>query len=131
MADEKILVSHNPVFELLSEADVQKIIDAIFQLLRETGVAFDPDPRVLDRFSDAGCDISSDHTVRFETDLVKECLDTVAKSTRIWNRDGTGYMEAAEGATSVAAETEPAQSSEAASTGSTDPDGEGDTTGVR
>jgi trimethylamine:corrinoid methyltransferase-like protein len=89
-----------PVFELLSEADVQKIIDAIFQLLRETGVAFDPDPRVLDRFSDAGCDISSDHTVRFETDLVKECLETVAKSTRVWNRDGTGYLETVEGNTS-------------------------------
>ena len=84
----------------MPEADVQKIIDAIFQLLRETGVVFDPDPRVLDRFSDAGCDISSDHTVRFETDLVKECLDTVAKSVRVWNRDGTGYLETGEGHTS-------------------------------
>ncbi len=99
MTDEKIPMGGYPVFELLSETDVQKIIDAIFQLLRETGVVFDPDPRVLDRFSDAGCDISSDHTVRFETDLVKECLDTVAKSARIWNRDGTDYMEIAEGAT--------------------------------
>ena len=100
MANEKIPVGGVPVFELLSETDVQKIIDATFQLLRETGVAFDPDPRVLDRFSDAGCDISSDHTVRFETDLVKECLETVAKSAKIWNRDGTGYLETKEGGTS-------------------------------
>jgi len=100
MTDERISMGGYPIFELLSETDVQKIIDAIFQLLRETGVAFDPDPRVLDRFSDAGCDISSDHTVRFETDLVKECLETVAKSARIWNRDGTGYLETGEGHTS-------------------------------
>ena len=103
MADEKIPLGGTPVYGLLSETDVQKIIDAVFRLMRETGVAFDPDPRVLDRFSDAGCDISSDNTVRFETDLVKECLETVAKSARIWNRDGTGYLETAEGSTSFIA----------------------------
>ncbi len=100
MADERIPVGGTPVYELLSEADVQKIIDATFQLMRETGVAFNPDPRVLDRFSDAGCDISADHTVRFEVDLVRECLGTVAKSARVWNRDGTGYLENKDGATS-------------------------------
>jgi trimethylamine--corrinoid protein Co-methyltransferase len=99
MADEKIPLGRTPVYELLSEADVQKIVDAIFRLMRETGVAFDPDPRVLDLFSDAGCDISADHTVRFETDFVKECLQTLAKSAKIWNRDGTGYLEIVEGAT--------------------------------
>jgi trimethylamine:corrinoid methyltransferase-like protein len=100
MSDERNSMGSYPAFEMLSETDVQKIIDAIFRLLRETGVAFDPDPRVFDRFSDAGCKISSDNTVRFETDLVKECLETVAKSTRIWNRDGTDYMENAAGSTS-------------------------------
>jgi len=100
MTDERISMGGYPIFELMSEADVQKIIDAIFQLLRETGVAFDPDPRVLDLFSDAGCDISADHVVRFETDLVKECLESVAKSAKIWNRDGTDYLETKEGNTS-------------------------------
>jgi trimethylamine:corrinoid methyltransferase-like protein len=100
MADEKIPPGTTPAYELLSKAQIQKIVDAIFQLMRETGVAFDPDPRVLDLFSDAGCDISADHTVRFETDFVRECLETVAKSARVWNRDGTGYLEIREGATS-------------------------------
>ena len=99
MADSKDLVGGVPAYELMPDADVQKILDASFQLLRETGVVFEPDPRVQDRLSDAGCDISADHAVRFETDLVKECLETVAKSTRIWNRDGTGYMEMKEGNT--------------------------------
>jgi len=94
------VLGRTPIYGLLSEADVGKILDVSFQLLREIGVAFDPDPRVLDRFSDAGCDISADHIVRFETDLVKECLESGAKSAKIWNRDGTGYLELREGITS-------------------------------
>jgi len=99
MADQKIPLGRTPVYALLPEADVQKIVDAVFQLMRETGVAFDPDPRVLDLFSDAGCDISADHVVRFETDFVKECLETVAKSAKVWNRDGTDFLEMREGNT--------------------------------
>jgi trimethylamine:corrinoid methyltransferase-like protein len=72
MADERSETAGTAVYELLPEDDVQKIIDATFQLMHETGVAFDPDPRVLDRFSDAGCDISADNVVKFEADLVKE-----------------------------------------------------------
>jgi len=99
MDDARIPGDSTPIYRLMPEADAQKIIDASFRLLRETGVAFDPDPEVLDRFSDAGCSIASDHTVRFETDLVKECLESVAKSVKIWNRDGTDYMETREGNT--------------------------------
>ncbi|MBW2494948.1 MAG: trimethylamine methyltransferase family protein, partial [Deltaproteobacteria bacterium] len=99
MADERIPLGRTPVYELLSEADVQKIVDAIFRLMRETGVAFDPDPRVLDLFSDAGCDISADHVVRFDTDFVKECLESLAKSAKIWNRDGTDFHEMKDGNT--------------------------------
>jgi trimethylamine:corrinoid methyltransferase-like protein len=99
MADEKIPPAGTPVYEVLSEAQVQKIVDAIFRLLRETGVAFDPDPRVLDLFSDAGCDISADHVVRFETDFVKECLQTLTKSAKVWNRDGSDFLEMREGNT--------------------------------
>jgi trimethylamine:corrinoid methyltransferase-like protein len=99
MPDEKRPLAKTPTYELLPEADVQKIVDAIFQLMRETGVAFDPDPRVLDLFSDAGCDISADHVVRFETDFVKECLQSLSTSARVWNRDGTDYLEMREGNT--------------------------------
>jgi trimethylamine:corrinoid methyltransferase-like protein len=99
MADEKIPLAGTPVYEVMSKTQVQKIVDAIFQLLRETGVAFDPDPRVMDLFSDAGCDISADHVVRFESDFVKECLDSMPKSAKIWNRDGSDFHEMREGNT--------------------------------
>ena len=89
-----------PVYEMLPETDVQKILDATFVLMREVGVAFDPDPQVLDLFADASCDITSDHAVRFDRGLVEECLDTVSKSVKVWNRNATDYLEIAEGVTS-------------------------------
>jgi len=100
MSDEQNPVNGAPVYELLSGADVQKIIDTTFRMLREIGVLFEPDPRVFDRFSDAGCDISSDHIVRFERDLVEQCLASVAKSVKVWNRDGSQFVETKAGNTS-------------------------------
>ncbi len=89
-----------PVYEILPEADVQKIIDATFSLMREIGVAFDPDPRALDLFAGAGCEITSDGIVKFDRELVEGCLDSVAKTAKVWNRDATAYLEIKEGVTS-------------------------------
>ncbi len=100
LPDVKVTGKGTPAYEVLSESDLEKLIDATFQLLIETGVAFDPDPQVLDRFSDAGCEITADHVVRFERDFVMECLATLAKSAKIWNREGTGYREIKDGVTS-------------------------------
>jgi len=92
--DEELSCCGTPVYDILSEADVHKIIDATFQLMREIGVGFNPDPRVFDLFADAGCDITSDNTVKFDRDLVEECLATVSKSAKVWNRDASDYASA-------------------------------------
>jgi trimethylamine:corrinoid methyltransferase-like protein len=89
-----------PVYDILSEADVQKILDATFQLMSEIGVEFDPDPRVLDCFADVGCDITPEGVVKFDRSLVEKCLATVSKSAKVWNRDASDYLEIKEGATS-------------------------------
>ncbi|MEW6440063.1 MAG: trimethylamine methyltransferase family protein [bacterium] len=77
----------------LSETDLRKVVDAIFHVMRETGVKFDPDPWVLDTFSDGGCDVSSKGIVKFPTDLVRGSIDSAAKSVRMWNRPGTDFIE--------------------------------------
>ena len=97
--DEERPCRGTPVYEILSDADVQRILDATFQLMREIGVAFDPDPRVLDCFADAGCDITPDNAVKFDRGLVENCLATVSKSAKVWNRDASDYLEIKEGAT--------------------------------
>ena len=70
LPDVKVKGKGTPIYEVLSKPEVEKIVDATFQLLRETGVAFDPDPQVLDRFSDAGCEISADHVVNYRQEPV-------------------------------------------------------------
>ena len=88
-----------PVYEPLSDAAARQIIDTSFQLVREVGVAFDPDPAVLDRFSAAGCDISADGVVKFERDLVEASLASSARSVRLWNRAGSESVEVVDGNT--------------------------------
>jgi trimethylamine:corrinoid methyltransferase-like protein len=88
-----------PVYEPLSEAAAQQIVDASFRLVREVGVAFDPDPAVLDRLSAAGCDISADHVVKFDRDLVEASLASSASSVQLWNRAGTESVEVVDGNT--------------------------------
>jgi trimethylamine--corrinoid protein Co-methyltransferase len=98
MPAEEVTQSLTPVYEILPDADIQKIIDATFQLMREVGVGFDPNPKALDLFADAGCDITSDNAVKFDRGLVEECLDSVAKCARVWNRDASDYLDIKEGA---------------------------------
>lgn len=82
-----------PPYDPLSEAEAWRIVDATLELMRESGVQFDPDPRVLDLFSGAGCDVSPDGRVKFAPEPVREALDSVPRSARIWNRDGSDFIQ--------------------------------------
>jgi trimethylamine:corrinoid methyltransferase-like protein len=93
VAQEPTARGRTPVYEPLTEPETQRIIDATLQLMRETGVAFDPHPAAMDRFSDAGCEISADHVVTFDPGLVQDTLSSVARTVRLWNRDGSGWVE--------------------------------------
>jgi trimethylamine:corrinoid methyltransferase-like protein len=84
---------HTPPYDPLSDVEAGRVVDATLQLMRETGIQFDPDPRVLDRFSAAGCDVDREARVRFDPELVRASLDSVAKSVRIWNRPGDACIE--------------------------------------
>jgi len=82
-----------PSYSPFSKQDAQKIIDAAFDLMSQTGVGFDPVPHMMDRLGNAGCDISQEGLVKFPVELIRKSLDSVAKSTRLWNRDGSAYIE--------------------------------------
>ncbi|MHC4608247.1 MAG: trimethylamine methyltransferase family protein, partial [Planctomycetota bacterium] len=78
---------------VLSDAEVERIINATFQLLREIGVKFDSGSRAMDLFSDAGCLISSDGIVEFPRDLVQKAIDSTGRSVKLWNRPGSNPIE--------------------------------------
>jgi len=82
-----------PSYSPFSKQDAQQVIDAAFDLMSQTGVGFDPVPHLMARLGDAGCDISQEGLVKFPVELIRKSLDSVAKSTRLWNRDGSAFIE--------------------------------------
>jgi trimethylamine--corrinoid protein Co-methyltransferase len=84
---------HTPAYELLRQRDVELLIEAALQLLRDTGCAFEPGTEAIDLLSAAGCNASADGIVRFDPALVRAALGTMAKSARLWDRMGHDYIE--------------------------------------
>jgi trimethylamine:corrinoid methyltransferase-like protein len=82
-----------PSYSPFSREDESRIIDATFDLMSQTGIGFEPEPLLMDRLTDAGCDVFSEGLVKFPVDLIRRSLDTVAKSVRLWSRDGTSYID--------------------------------------
>ncbi|MBT4518990.1 MAG: hypothetical protein HOC23_03205 [Halieaceae bacterium] len=80
-------------YDPLPEAEAQRLIDAAITLMHEIGVGFEPDPKVTGLFADANCDISSGGTVKFPPDLVRRSIQSAAKSTRLWNRAATDFIQ--------------------------------------
>ena len=82
-----------PSYSPFSKQNAKRIIDATFELMSQTGVGFDPEPHLMDRLGDAGCDVSPEGLVKFPIELIRRSIDTVAKSVRLWNRDGSSFIE--------------------------------------
>jgi len=91
--DHGLHAGNTPPYQPLSEADADRVIEATYGVMREVGVAFDPEPRVMDLFDRAGCQVSDEGIVKFPTALVREALTSMPKSVRLWNRPGTSYID--------------------------------------
>lgn len=74
--------------DILSDKNVTEIINGVYELLCNPGIRFAPDPRVLDLFSAAGCDVSSQGIVKISRELVESSIDSVAKEVPFWDRNG-------------------------------------------
>ncbi len=82
-----------PSYAPFGKQDAQRLIDTTFDLMSQTGVGFEPDSQLFERLGDAGCDVSSEGVVKFPVEIIRRSLETVAKSVRLWNRDGSGFIE--------------------------------------
>ncbi len=81
-------------YDPLSEKSVNDLIEAACEILRDIGVGFDPvDDLTLGLLHDAGCDISDPANVKIPTAVVKDAIQSVAKSTRLWDRAGESYIQ--------------------------------------
>ncbi len=82
-----------PAYSPLSNEDAKRIINATFDLMSQTGIGFEQEPRLKERLGDAGCDVSSEGLVKFPIELIRRSLDSVAKGVKLWNRDGSSFIE--------------------------------------
>jgi trimethylamine:corrinoid methyltransferase-like protein len=80
-------------YDPLPEPDARKLIDTALELMRDVGVGFEPDPKIMKLFEQAGCDISGGDLVKFDPSLVEETLQSTAKSVKLWNRAGSEFIE--------------------------------------
>ena len=85
--------------EFISNRQVNKITNAVFQLLRDTGVKFDKHERAYRLLQKAGCKISSDGIVKFPIKVIEENLFNVPEIFRWWDRTGSKYIEYGSGKT--------------------------------
>ncbi len=80
-------------YEPLPADKVRRLIGAAWTLLEETGVAFDPDSEAPALFAAAGCAMNSDGVVKLDRSTVEGALASVARQTRLWDRDGVRYLD--------------------------------------
>lgn len=70
-----------------------RIIRAALTLLAEIGVRFEPGTEADRLMAAAGCEVRGDGVVRIPEAVVQAALETCARSTRLWNRDGTAAID--------------------------------------
>ena len=82
-----------PAYSPFSVDDANRIIDATFDLMSQTGIGFELDAVLENRLASAGCDVSQEGLVKFPVELIRSSIETVAKGVRLWGRDGTTSIQ--------------------------------------
>ena len=77
----------------LSEAGIDRLINAALELLAESGVAFEPGSAALDYLQDGGCELLPDGIVKMPRRVVRDAIDTTTKSARLWDRRGKHHID--------------------------------------
>ena len=80
---------YNPI----SPQSADRIIQAAFELLAEVGVRFEPGTEADGLLLQAGCTLGPEGVVRMPEPVVRRALASVAKSVKLWNRDGTAAID--------------------------------------
>lgn len=77
-------------FRVLNDAQCQKIVEASFDILENTGVAM-KNARARDILGSNGCKVDGEN-VKIPQSLVEDCLKTAPREIRIYDRNGNPAM---------------------------------------
>lgn len=70
-----------------------RVLDASLRLLAEIGVRFEPGTEADALLAAAGCDVAPNGVVRIPESVVRQTLSSVARSTRLWNREASAAID--------------------------------------
>ena len=93
VADAGLHFGPTAPYDPLPAALAQQLTDGALTLMRDSGVAFETGSEAIELLRRAGCDAAADGIVRFPTELVRDALASVAKSTKLWDRSGERFIE--------------------------------------
>jgi trimethylamine:corrinoid methyltransferase-like protein len=80
-------------YDTIEPTEAERVVEAALTLLAEIGLRFDSGTEAERLLTRAGCTITPDGVVRMPAFVVRRALATVAKSVRLWNRDGTRAID--------------------------------------
>ena len=80
-------------YDPLPREDADAIIEATYELLEEIGVRFEAGTDADALLAGVGCTIVGDSTVRIPRAVVKAALASMARSVKLWNRDGSAALD--------------------------------------
>ncbi len=80
-------------FAAVPPAATGRIITAAMQLLAEIGIRVEAGTEADDLLARAGCEVRPEGVVRIPERVVRRALESVARSTRLWDRDGRTWID--------------------------------------
>jgi trimethylamine:corrinoid methyltransferase-like protein len=79
-------------YDTMPAENVHRILDAVLTLLETIGVRMETGTEADDLLRRAGCEVG-DGVVKMPAPVVRAALESGARSTRLWNRDGTRAID--------------------------------------
>lgn len=80
-------------YQPLSDEGAQRLIDGAITLMSDSGVAFEVGSEAEQILRSSGCAVDAEGIVRFEPRVVRDALQSTAKSAKLWDRAGERFIE--------------------------------------
>lgn len=91
--DRGLHSARSRAYDPISAQDADRIIDTAIELLASIGCRFDPGTEADALLAAAGCQVLENGVVRIPEAVTLAALESSAKSTLLWNRDGSQALQ--------------------------------------
>lgn len=79
-------------YDPIAPREATRIVDAAIALLEDVGIRFEPGTEADAILAAGGCTVTGG-VVKIPAPVTRAALETCARAVRVWNRDGTRYLD--------------------------------------